>query len=177
MIGQHQENLELFVVVSWFIWYRRNKNRLKEPCIPLGKIFEAAHTRLLEFQNKVGVKWKALSPDFYKVNYDGAMYRESGKAGIRVVVRNENGEVMASLAEKITKPASVEVLEALAAKRVAIFLMELGQHRVIIERDSEIVFKALSGECLDCSCIGHIIKDCKSILGFFQTYFFSHTRR
>jgi len=162
VIGQHQENLELFVVVAWFIWYRRNKNRLKEPCIPLGKIFEAAQTRLLEFQKKVGVKWKALSP---------------GKAGVRVVVRNENGEVMASLAEKITKPASVEVLEALAAKRVAIFSMELGLHRVIIERDSEIVFKALSGECLDCSCIGHIIKDCKSILGFFQTYFFSHTRR
>ena len=40
-----------------------------------------------------------------------------------------------------------------------------------------IVFKALSGEYSDRSCIGHIVKDCKSILGFLQTCSFSHTRQ
>ena len=55
--------------------------------------------------------------------------------------------------------------------------MELGLHRVVIEGDSENVFKALSGECSNRSCISHIIKDCKSISGFFQTCSFSHTRR
>ena len=93
------------------------------------------------------------------------------------MVRNENGEVMASLAERITILASVEGLEALAARRAVIFSLELGLHRVVIEGDTEIVFKALSRECSDCSCIGHIIKDCTSISGFFQTYSFSHTRR
>ena len=44
---------------------------------------------------------------------------------------------------------SVEVLEALAARKAAIFSVELGLHRVVIERDSEIVFKALSGEYFD----------------------------
>ena len=166
------------MVVAWFIWYRRNKNRLKEPCIPPGKIFEAAQTLLLEFQATpsrqppsappTGVKWKAPSPDFYKVNYDGTMFGESSEVGIGVVVRNENGEVMASLAEQITIPASVQVLEALATRRATIFSMELGLHRVIIEGDSEIVFKALSRECSNCSCI---IKDCKSISGFFSNLF------
>ena len=121
MFEQHQE-LELFMVVAWFIWYRRNKNRFKEPCIPPNKIFEAAQTLLLEFQAKpsrqspsttpASMKWKAPSLDFYKVNYDGAMFRELTEAGIGVVARNENREVMASLAERITILASVEVLEA-----------------------------------------------------------------
>ena len=53
------------------------------------------------------MKWKAPSLDFYKVNYDGAMFRELTEAGIGVVARNENREVMASLAERITILASV----------------------------------------------------------------------
>lgn len=35
---------------------------------------------------------------------------EEEKAGIGVVVRNDLGQVMGSLAEKIEKPATVEVL-------------------------------------------------------------------
>ena len=46
-------------------------------------------------------------------------------------------------------PVSIEVLEALAARRAAIFSVELGLHRVVIEGDSEIVFKALSIEYFD----------------------------
>ena len=62
-------------------------------------------------------------------------------------------------------------------RRATIFIVELGFHRVIIEGDLEIVVKALSGEYSNRSCIIHIVKDYKSILGFLQTYSFSHTRR
>ena len=175
------------MVVAWSIWLTRNKSRVNEPCTPLDKIFEAAHLTLSEYQTKttprqpmapsVTVKWKPTRSDFYKVNYDGAVLKDSGEAGIGVVIRNEKGEVMGSLAEKIKKPDSVEVLEALAARRAILFATELGLQRVIIEGDSEIVFQAVSEVCSVCSCIGHIIKDCKSISGLFQTHSFSHTRR
>ena len=33
------------------------------------------------------------------------------------------------------------------------------------------------GDCSDHSCIGHIAKDCKSIIGFFQTCSFFHVRQ
>ena len=115
--------------------------------------------------------------EFYKVNYDVAMLMDSGEARIGVVIRNENGEVMGSLAEKIAKPECVEVLEALVARRAILFATELGLKWVIIEGDSEIVFKALSGVSPDRSCIGHIIKDYKSISGLFQAHSFSHTRQ
>ena len=73
-------------------------------------------------------------------------------------------------------PVSIEVLDALAARRATFFSVELDLHRVVIEGDSEIVFKALSIEYFDWSCIGHIVKDRKSISGFLQTYYFSHTK-
>ena len=48
------------------------------------------------------------------------MFNEFGEAGIGVVVRNSVGEVKVTLAEKIRKPPTVEVLELLAARRAAL---------------------------------------------------------
>ena len=83
---------------------------------------------------------------------------------------------MVSLAEKIAMPPTVEILKAMAARRAMIFMEELGLHRAIFEGDSELVVKALVGDCPDRSSIGHIVKDCKSLMGLFQTCSFSHVR-
>lgn len=123
-------------------WYRRNKCRLKEPSQSTVKIFEVAQNLVIEFQAKPSSKscppvpvcsrWKPPIPDIYKVNYEGAMFVKIGEVRIGIVVRNEKGKVMASLAEKIHVPSSVEVLEVLAVRRATIFTVELGFHRVII---------------------------------------------
>ena len=65
------------------------------------------------------------------------MFGESDEAGVGVIVRNSKGEVKAALAEKISKPPSVEALELLAARRAALFSQELSLDRVIFEGDSE----------------------------------------
>ena len=83
---------------------------------------------------------------------------------------------MASLDEKIPMPLTMEALEVMAARNATIFNEELGLRRVIFEGDLELVVKALLGDYLDWSCIGHIVKDCKSIMSFFQTCSFSHVR-
>ena len=112
----------------------------------------------------------------YKVNYDDACFVDEEKAGIGVVVRNDRGQVMGFLAEKIEMPPTVEVLEAMAVRRAMIFMEELGLRHAVFEGDSELVVKALVGLCPDRSSIGHIIKDCKSLRGVFQTCSFSHVR-
>ena len=50
------------------------------------------------------------------------MFHDSGEAGLGVVIRNHEGEVMASLSEKIPPPPSVTQLELLAARRELPFL-------------------------------------------------------
>ena len=101
------------------------------------------------------------------MNYDDACFAETNEVGIGVVVRNKLGLVMVSLAEKIPLPLTVEVLEAMAARRATIFTKELGLPRAICDGDSELVVKALLGDYSNWSCVGHIIKDCRSIMGFF----------
>ena len=84
--------------------------------------------------------------------------------------------MIAALAEKIPYPSSVEVLEALAARRAARFVVELGLMAFEFEGDSEVVWRALRTADGAHSSMGEIIKDMISIVGSLQTFSFSHTR-
>lgn len=109
-IGHEGKNVELFMVLAWFIWCWRNKFHFKEPSLPPDKLLEAASNSLVEFQTKQTDRptqhkptiqnWRPPQKDTYKINYDSAVFSESDEAGIGVVVRNERGEVMASLARR-----------------------------------------------------------------------------
>nr|POE67276.1 hypothetical protein CFP56_63276 [Quercus suber] len=177
----------------WMLLSRRGKNvDLRNKChfselnLPPEKILEAAVALLVEFQGKSDTKpkrkktqtqcWSPPAQGTYKANYDGAYFAEEEKSGIRVVVRNELGQVMGSLAEKIEMPSTVEVLEAMVARRAMVFMEELGLRHAIFEGDSKLVVKALVGDCPNWSSIRHIVKDCKFLMGLFQTCFFSHVR-
>ena len=70
------------------------------------------------------------------------MFTDTGEAGIGVVIRNRDGDVMVALSEKIPQPSSVSFLELLAARRAAIFIHEVGLRNFILEGDSETVIKA-----------------------------------
>ena len=44
-----------------------------------------------------------------KINFDGVVFKETEEAGLGVVVRDSHGKVLASLAEKIKLPSSLEL--------------------------------------------------------------------
>ena len=135
-VRQQEENFELFTVLAWFICGKRNKCHFNEPNLPLEKILEEAKAVLAEFQGKLDCKpkrkkpqtqcWSPPTKGTYKVNYDQAYFVEEEKAGIGVMVTNELGQDMGSLAEKIDMSPTMEVLEAMAARRAMIFMEELG---------------------------------------------------
>ena len=49
LVGDHSKRLELFASVAWSIWYRRNKLRCNELCVPLEKILDSAASLLTKF--------------------------------------------------------------------------------------------------------------------------------
>ena len=52
---QQEENMELFMVVAWLIWNRRNKMHFNEQHLPPEKILDAATALLTDFhENSVG---------------------------------------------------------------------------------------------------------------------------
>ena len=119
-------SIPLFATTAWSIWYQRNKNRLHENPLPLHNIVDFAKNYISDFKGvdrpsvqikrAVPRKWSPPVVDSVKINYDGAMFGESDMAGIGVVIRNCEGQVMAALSKQIVKPPTVDFLELLAAR-------------------------------------------------------------
>ncbi|XP_075641969.1 uncharacterized protein LOC142613491 [Castanea sativa] len=105
------------------------------------------------------------------------MYGESDKAGIGVVIRNSEGQVLAALSEQIVKPPTVEILELLAARRAVTFTAELGHAQFVCEGDSESVVNSLKGSGMENSRGGHLIRDIISQSNSFQSISFAHVGR
>ena len=60
----------------------------------------------------------------FKVNFNRAIFREEQKAGVGVIIRDEHGKVIASMADGISLPFSVDVVEAFAAKEALKFTQD-----------------------------------------------------
>ena len=71
----------------------------------------------------------------------------------------------------------METLELLAARRAAVFAVELGLQQISFEGDTEGVIKALSQRDVTLSPVDHIVKDFRSIASSSETFTLSHTRR
>ena len=187
MVGQQTDNLKLFAVVAWFSWNHRNRPKLNEKGLVTDRIFLAAKEYLSDFQLKIlrtaskpsnaSIKWRPPLGKLYKTNYDGAVFGESGEAGIRVVVRDAKGEVIATLAKKITYSWSVVMLEALVARRAVKFIVELGISLSEFEGDLVVVCRALRTANWGHPAIGQIIEDTLCIVGSLRTFSFSYIRR
>ena len=94
-----------------------------------------------------------------------------------MVIHNSEGQVMATLSEKIQKPHLVQSVELLAVGRVVTFCIETGFQNSIFEGDSELVIKSLWGKGLVNSQDGHIIQDILSYANSLQSFSFSHVSR
>lgn len=68
-----------------------------------------------------------------KMNYDGAVFRETNEAGIGVVIRDSEGRMLASLAKRITLPQTVTDVEAVAARWAVLLARELNLSSIILE--------------------------------------------
>ena len=98
-------------MISWSIWYRRNHLRLKQPVDTNLQLIIRAQETLLEFHeaqdcgkqfppqsNSTEItKWKPPKEGRYRVNYDGAVFKDNNEAGLGAIIKNHRGEVMGSL--------------------------------------------------------------------------------
>ena len=60
------------------------------------------------------VRWRPPPTGLLKVNFEGAYFAEDNKAGLGIIIRNDVGLAMT---QQIPLPASVEMVEVLAARR------------------------------------------------------------
>jgi ribonuclease HI len=94
------------------------------------------------------VRWKLPVTNYYKINFDGAIFKESKSRGIGVVIQDNTGMVIATLNQKVHGTHMVEMIKALAARRAIIFAKEVGIDDVEVEGDAETVIHDLIGGSL-----------------------------
>nr|POE91171.1 hypothetical protein CFP56_51447 [Quercus suber] len=73
----------------------------------------------------------------------GALFDADNTSSLGVVIRNEHGQVMVSLSERIPLPSTVIEVEALVARRGLELAMETGFRNIVLESDSQILITAL----------------------------------
>ena len=161
---------EIFVLISWLLWNRRNLLRLNKPVHPLHMLPSLAGGMLQDFINAQDPVPKPVAttstsrwcpPDqyWYKANYDGAVFKSSNTAGLGVVIRDWRGDILGVMAVRIPLPHSVPEVEALACRHAVSFAVDLGLQEIIFEGDSAIINQAITSGLSSPALYGHIVDD------------------
>ena len=122
------------------------------------------------------VRWILPISPMYKVNYDGAIFKESGAAGLGVIIQDSIGGVIGALAERISLPSSVATVEALACRRAVLFALELSVFDATFEGDAKLVSKALCAGGSNHPEFGLVINDSLSLAIGFRCCNFTHVK-
>ena len=178
---------ELFSAMAWTLWNRRNNLRLGKPAVPLEQVLHRARdlklgclsapTSVTAVPEQKKTAWTPPPVHGYKVNFDGALFEHEDSAGLGVVIRNQDGLVMASLSEVTPLPSTVIEVETLAARRAVEFALELGFENIILEGDSEILIKILNRSSRSLASFGHIINDINFLASRFACFSAIHVKR
>ena len=181
--------VELVAVIFWLVWNRRNAERTGDAALEYHMIRARADSYLLEFKSAKGregmveaigvqsARWRLPDPNFFKINFDGAVFSELDAAGLGVVIRDSFGSVVGSLAERVPLPNSVASVEALACRRALLFAKELGISTAMVEGDAELIIRALHCREVFHPEFGLVIQDCLVLAAEFQHCKFYHVRR
>lgn len=89
--------------------------------------------------------WTPSHEGWYKVNVDGAVFKESGSYGIGIVIRNEKGQIMGAMSKKMHIPLGALEVEAKAFEEGILLVGNLSLKNIILEGDAKVVTDVLAG--------------------------------
>ena len=173
-------------MVVWALWNRRNNLWLRKAYGTLGQIFSQAEDRLREFSlhnttttstmQRILACWTPPDDEYYKINFDGALFQVNNCAGIGVVIRNGDGQVMASFSQQSPLPLTVIEVEALSTRKALILTQETSFTQVVLEGDSQTLITALKTGSHTLAHFGHIVQDIRYLAFSLSDVSYSHVR-
>ncbi|XP_075654568.1 uncharacterized protein LOC142624725 [Castanea sativa] len=123
--------------------------------------FKSAHGQVqrVSIVGSRAVRWMPPISPLYKLNFDGALFRDQGDAGLGVVIRDSSGQVVGALAERIPIPKSAATVEARAYRRALLSAKELSIYEIVCEGDAEVIVRALMAKEVENPKYGHVLQD------------------
>lgn len=180
---------QFFATTIRIIWYRCNSLRIGSKPFTVGQIVPDVFVAQASFFKAIPPKppdifprvpqsviWKPTPSTFFKVNYDGAVFRYENPADIGVVIMDANGLFVASMAEKIYLPSMVTFVEALATIKALSLAHDIGLSAIVLEGDSEVIINALKNYAPPLTAYGHLIGEAQSLTQTFAAIDFLHIR-
>ena len=123
------------------------------------------------------VCWSCPPEGVFKVNFDATLFENNGSAGIGMVIRDSEGEIIAVLSQRTPIPFPVKMAEAMAACRALIFAQELSLSMVMMEGDCLRVVSALNSS-VNCNTLyRNVVEETHCQACQFHFCRFIHVRR
>jgi hypothetical protein len=177
-----EEDLLLVSCLARQIWLRRNSivfgGTLSSPTHMVKSTmdflteFHAAQllppTASVARTQSVRQLWRRPPEGVVKVNWDAALDKDTKMMGVGVIVRDERGDVLATLCTTIPFVTDPTIAEAIAAWKAVELGCELGFQRVILEGDALEIVKALRQAEPSWSRYGQLIEDASTSIVCFH---------
>ena len=103
--------------------------------------------------------WQPPLPPVLKLNFDAATFADLNCSGVGAIIRNDKGEVMASMSARGPPIHDNEEAEILACRKAMEFATDAGFTELIVEGDNAAVMQAIMSSGAIQSRLGHIIQD------------------
>ena len=104
-------------------------------------------------------------------------FAEKKCSGLGVIIRNQEGLVIASMSTRLPQQLQPIEIEALAASKALEFAREVGISEAVLEGDSLLVMKALKTKNAGLAPFGLLIQDSLTLSSGFSKLSYSHTKR
>ena len=188
MEGAYDESkVALVATLAWAMWGNRNEVRnggkKKTGCELVQwtsrylKEYYAALFRPATDREVKVARWAPPPPGRYKINVDGAVFKAQKAAGIGVLIRDCQGQVIAAMSKKIKAPLGPLETKAKAVEAGLQFARDIGIQDCIFEGDSLTVFNAICGNSLPPSSVAAVLSGIKTLSCQLRRVDFSHVRR
>ncbi|KAM6547704.1 hypothetical protein CsatB_019380 [Cannabis sativa] len=186
-----KKDVEFFLCTSWFIWFNRNKALKGQAFDPTHAILNLAHCFMEDYHssltasaptvrpshNLVSSSWSPPAAGLLKLNVDATISKVKGKAGFGGVIRNNEGLLVAALAQPYIGRGAVATLEAKSLLTLLRWCID--EHFLVheVETDCKAITDALSHHKEDISVFGDLIRQIKDTLSLFPAARLSHVNR
>ena len=188
MPSQDDYKAEIFAIVGWCVWNRRNAihynrevrlvdNICREADNLLQEFLQAQEVELSPPRPQVMQRWQPLDPNIYKINFDAAVFRVLNLAGVGVIARDNRVDSIGAQTMPVPFRQSVAELEALACQKAVQFALEIGLTQVVVEGDFVTVIEALKKGTGQFASHGNILDDIRFQSTCLQYVDFSYTSR